>query len=454
MSFGESNSQETKTEEAGRLASMLGVFKKHGLRALIATSDQAILSGTSFALTGFLASRLTKLDFGAYSYLTSLVMLLAGFHSVLLLEPVGILGVSRLGSRFFSYVGSLLKLHFAFCGVIVIAALAASPWLIARQADGVTFTLVLAFVFYASMTMLLALQRRARYSAPTQRNSLGPTIAFAAFVFLALIVLVFSRSLSATTALFASGCAAFVASLLGLPAVLGRGTRRTSEPSEPSEPITLIARENWRYGRLLLISTLLYWACGGIYVLLAAHALSLGESASLRVLQLAIMPAYQLTASLNLLLIPWLARQAQSGGLPSTVIGAKKITAIYVSIALCYLIVLTFVGSAVVHRFLGDNYREVGELLPLIALLPVIDGLSSPWMLALRVRGRTGKVLFVDALGATVTLTIGVLLTRAWGLQGAVLGMVLSMACRIPVLAWIWLRKIRRATPSETGTPA
>src|SRR5205085_4013273 len=79
-------------------------------------------------------------------------------------------------------------------------------------------------------------------------------------------------------------------------------------------PYSEVARDHWRYGRWAIASSAISWFPGSIYYLLLPAWLGLDATAGLRALMNFIMPVLQAIAALNMLLLPMLVRDRESGG--------------------------------------------------------------------------------------------------------------------------------------------
>jgi len=104
---------------AERLGRSLPMIRKGSL-ALIA---QVLVSGMNFLLGLLLARWLVPAQYGAYTLAFSVFLVVASVHNALLLEPMGVLGPALFGQTLKSYVGKLIRIHFALAaGFVVVMA--------------------------------------------------------------------------------------------------------------------------------------------------------------------------------------------------------------------------------------------------------------------------------------------------------------------------------------------
>ncbi len=118
-----------------------------------------------------------------------------------------------------------------------------------------------------------------------------------------------------------------------------------------------------------------------------------------------------------------------------------------------YLLFILLTRGLALQLVYAGKYSDTAWLLPYLALMPVIAGLSSGWLLALRILEKTSLVFLADLVGAILTLTLGVFLVTKLGLAGAVIGMVLSSSSRIVILPFLWAKanKTQRGIEPHTA---
>src|SRR6266481_1993479 len=66
-----------------------------GLKSVLSLVDQALTSGAGFAVNIFLARWLAPALYGAFAVAFAAALFVAGFHNVLLLEPLSVFGPAR-----------------------------------------------------------------------------------------------------------------------------------------------------------------------------------------------------------------------------------------------------------------------------------------------------------------------------------------------------------------------
>src|SRR5437667_7608851 len=86
------------------LRTSLVTAKRWTARGLISILDQGFMSGSNFAVGLFFARILTPADYGSFSIVFSVFLLLAALHNALVLEPLSVVGPKRYAGVAASYL--------------------------------------------------------------------------------------------------------------------------------------------------------------------------------------------------------------------------------------------------------------------------------------------------------------------------------------------------------------
>src|SRR5262245_28135951 len=77
----------------------------------LALADQALFSGTGLAIHVLLARWLEPAAYGAFAVGFAIILLMAGPHNALIIEPMSVLGPARYADRLGRYIGMQVVLH-------------------------------------------------------------------------------------------------------------------------------------------------------------------------------------------------------------------------------------------------------------------------------------------------------------------------------------------------------
>lgn len=405
-----------------------------GFRGAIALADQAAFAIAGFTFTVLLARWMGSREYGAFAYSYSIFFLIVGFHSVLFLEPISIFGVTRHEASFRAYWTAIERVHVLWA-VLVALFVCAGSFVASRLGAPVSTVRAFYGLSFAQGAMTYyALVRRMHYVQNRPDRSFLTTLVYA----LSLLTIV---SLLRVGWKIDSPLVAFLA--LGFAGVIsGLTCRRVAEFSHEEQtrsvPIRKVARENWHYGGVLLLSQVMFWLTGGVYAVLTGSAISLSAAGALRALQNLVNPVQQAFAAFGPLFLTGGARRYRQNGISGLRRAVWVYTGVLVLLACLYLIVLFVAGSWLIHFLYDGKYDKLAWMLPLLGIGPLFSAVTTSWSGGLRIAGRRWAVVVVDVVGAFLTLTVGVFMIRHYGLVGAVAGILLSGAVRIPVLAVIW----------------
>src|SRR5262249_8425156 len=96
-----------------------------GTRSFLSLSDQGLTSGSTFLLNVLLARWLSPEAYGAFAVSFAGFLFLSGFHNVIFVEPMTVMGPSSYSERLNAYFGAQLRGHMALvCTVSGLGVLA------------------------------------------------------------------------------------------------------------------------------------------------------------------------------------------------------------------------------------------------------------------------------------------------------------------------------------------
>ena len=134
-----------------------------GRQSSLSFLDQGLFSGSSFLLNVFLARWLSKEAYGAFAVCFAGMLFLTGFHNVLLIEPMTVIGPSCYPDRLTGYFGAQLRTHFLLVGPLSLLALAVGGILMLGPARSVLTPAVASSAIGFPLILLFYLVRRMCY---------------------------------------------------------------------------------------------------------------------------------------------------------------------------------------------------------------------------------------------------------------------------------------------------
>lgn len=446
-------SVETRTVPYLNLAP--GRLRVWGIRSTVAMLDQAISSGAGLVLNLLLARWLSAEAYGAFAVAFAGALFMSGFHNVLLLEPMTVMGPSRYADRLLTYLRSQMKLNTLLVLILsalviltgVVLALDHSP-----ELGGAFLACGIALPFI----LLLWVARRMCYVVQRPSAALAGSGLYFVLISGGLFALHERGSLTLVTAFGLVAVASFAASLvllqqLGIIVALGH--------RDISLDLTEVAGENWKYGRWLVASTTLNTVIGQSQVFMVAGALGLGAAGVLRAMQMPALVMSQIITATGLIALPSMSSDFGSGSIAQLRRKASLTALILTSTALVYAVALFFYAGTAEHILYGGKYAAYSWLIPMFAFLPLCSGFASGYSMALRASNKPNFDLLANSVAAPVAIVSCVLFIHWWGIAGAVCSVLLASAINSAAYFWSYRREhlggASKSTYQRTGlTPA
>ena len=361
--------------------------------------------------------------YGAFAVAFAGYLFVAGFHNVLLLEPLSIMGPSTHADRLPAYFREQLMVHVILVGPLSLAVLGAGLALGRILPRSPLIGAVIGIGLVLPVLLLLWLVRRMCYVL--QRPSiavLGSALYFA-IITIGLVLLRHYHRTSPLMAFLLMGLASLLASLLLLSqfSAFWKGVPRMG-----TLLWRVVLRENWIYGRWLVGSTVLYSLSNQVQMFLLAGFVGLSAAGVLRAMQIPSLVMTQINTAIALLVLPAFSYDFGRGFTKKLRSKAMLVSVGLGFAALCFAGFLALFGRETGHLLFAGKYATFGWLMPILALIPVANGISSGFSMALRASQKPHFDLIANAVAAPVGVLSAFLFMNWWGLPGAAASMILS----------------------------
>ena len=408
-----------------------------GTKSALSLIDQGFTSAAGFGVNVFLARFLPPEAYGAFAVAFGAFLFLSGFHNVLLLEPLSVLGPARYAGKLPPYFRTQIVVHTVLVGALSAAALlfGLALWRISPHSPLVGA--VIGGGIALPFLLLQWLVRRMCYVV--QRPSvavLGSGFYFL-FVICGLVVLQGLSRLGSCSAFLLMGLGSLVAAAM-LAWQLDIFSRASM--AEPRAAWRLTLKENWTYGRWLVGSIVLFSVSSQIQMFLAAGALGLGAAGVLRAMQIPALAMTQVVTAAGLLVLPTLSYEFGRGATARIRHKAMIVSVGLFTLALCFAGLLALESGKVEHLLFGSKYESFAWLMPVLALIPAVNGMSMGYSMALRASQQPRFDLISNLFAAPAAVVSAFVFMRVWGLGGAAASMLLSYAV-LSTVTIIFFRK-------------
>jgi O-antigen/teichoic acid export membrane protein len=162
--------------------------------------------------------------------------------------------------------------------------------------------------------------------------------------------------------------------------------------------------EHWKFGRLLLLSSIFAWLPANIYsFVLPLRENGLAEVGAWRALFNVVFPLQLLFANYSTYLTRTFSNDLIKDSIKQKV---TKIFGVYLIIALLFSLSIIISGKYILHILYVGRYDEFGSLLPLFSFIPLTSGLHSLLGVAVKVYERTDVVLQSSIWGFFVSILL------------------------------------------------
>jgi O-antigen/teichoic acid export membrane protein len=426
---------ELGTKKGGsRFAAALNWAKKAGY----AVTDQGLIAGSNFVLGILLARWLSPGQYGAYALGFSVYLLLVLLYQSLVSEPMVIFGGSTYRDCLRGYLKKLLGMHAALA-VVTFLALGSAAFIAhaMHQPDGLPGALA-GTAIAAPCILLLWLVRPAFYLHSTVGYSALGSFVYCCLLLSGLYTVYHFGYLSAFTAFLLMG---FAASITG--GFLLLRMRGTLQGGRPAPKLSVIWHKHWIYGRWALAGCLAGWVPAYVYYPLLSAFQGTAHAGELKALMNFDLPIQHAYGAMSILLMPYAARMRMEGGKATVAKIARTIIVLFFLAACAYWALIIPFRSQIFHVLYSDKYNAVTYLLPILALESIFSAAIYGPGIILRSMESPASVFWARSAASVVSLTIGIIGTRTFGLQGALWTMVLSAIAALGVALVILRRKLR-----------
>ena len=411
-----------------------------GIKSGVSIVDQGLVSGAGFLLSFLLARWLSSEAYGAFAVAFATLLFLSGFHNVLLLEPMSVMGPARYSNQASAYLAAQLKIHKLLGSLLAGALLLTALLMKLLEANRELAMATAASAFALPFFLMLWLVRRMAYMVQRPAIAGWASAGYFLLTLFGLLVLHTRNVLTPTTAFFVLGSAGLLSVALPLRQ-LGMLGARTVDPCS----WRAVAQENWNYGRWLVLSTALFSVAAQIQTYLVAGFLGLGAAGIFRAMQVPSLVMTQIVIAVGLLVLPSMSYEFGLGQLAQLRKKAVLASAFVTLLALGYAAFLALFADSIEHLLYGGKYSGYVRLIPILGLVPVCTGLAIGFSMAIRASQKPHFDLVANAISAPAGLITAAVFIKLWGLNGAALSLVAGFAAYAAVFCWLF-RKIKPHT--------
>jgi O-antigen/teichoic acid export membrane protein len=407
-------------------------------RGSLALLDQGLIAISNFVIGILLARWLLPQQYGSYALAFSIFLLLSLVHQALVLEPQRVFGPTDYVDREREYLGVLLWIHsglvFAISIVLGISAWVLEAWTRPNSLSGALKGLT----FAAPCVLLLWLARGAFYVRMSPQRAVTGAAVYCTVVFASLTLIYRFGLLSPFVAFLIMGLAALIGSAVLLVQLQPLLSLRLAHSR-----FRLVLVQHWRYGRWLLVSSLLTWLTGDIYYLLVTSSSGIEAAGELKALLNFNLPVAQVLSALAVFFLPHASRVQQESGMAALAETIRRMTWLFAAVATAYWIVLSLLSKPIMQLLYGHRYAEMAPLIPLVALGSLPWNIAYVPTIALRAVRSSNSIFVTYCASGAVAVVVGIPATKTFGLHGTLWSIVLSSSAALLVAFCLFRRRLR-----------
>ena len=211
------------------------------------------------------------------------------------------------------------------------------------------------------------------------------------------------------------------------------------------EDIRKILKENFNYGKWVLLTSIFYCISTFLYPPLIAIFISLDDVGLLKAMQNLFQPLQQVLVALSLLFLPLLIRKKTKSGPLSIVKSVNQLGVVSLFISVAYLIILLLFGGTLLEFIYSSNEFVKGLwVLPYLGIITIITTISTMIVMALRALERPNIVFYANVASALFTLTVGYFLVKQNGFRGAITSMTISSSILMLAVLFQYLVLVKK----------
>ena len=404
-------------------------------KGALALVDQGLISGANFIVGIVLARHLAPDQYGAYALAFQVYLFLSVAYAALVLEPLSVFGSSVYRNSNREYLGTLLRTH-AVVSAVVFLGLLTCAWLIGQLSPGSELTAALIGVGVASPCLLLfSLARRGFYVKLSPLQAALGALGYFGVVLGGLLFAFHRGTLSPMVAfvLFAIGAGA------AAPLMLAR-LRSSLKPQHATLNLSEVIHRHWGYGRWALGSAVAVWFSTAIYYPILGSFHGLAATGALQALGNFSSPVGQAFSAMSMLSLPYAAGIHYKNASKGTGHLAAKLALIYAGGTTLYWLLVIIFRWQIVEQLYAGRYMGIVGMIPMLGLSSVLRISATSQAIILRAMHAPFLVFVAYGAASVVDVVAGIPCTRAFGLQGAIFGMVLSSSVAL-IVTLVMLRR-------------
>jgi len=402
------------------------------LNSIVASVDQAALSGLSFLISIVLIKTVPKVDYGYYSIGFSVALFLICIQNAIVNTPLAVLLVSKNSSEKKTYAASLGLGQFivilpAVCLGLILAAMLKFGGLDPTQAA------VAAAICFAAIGILFREFLRAYYFAEEMPQQVLKIDLFYVLIFLCGVGIIY---------FFFKISVSFIFVLMGISGILAGlifCCARNWRPHKLS--IKKSYRENWKYGKWALLGVIVWHIQNYSYLYLLGALLGGAAVAEVSAARLLMMPMILFREGWMKIVVPYGSRLREQRNLKRFFKEQLLACLIFGLVVVLYTAVIMSLSGFLQTMLFTQKYTDSLNYILFYAVIFIIGFLGVNANYGLQVTKHFDLITKINFFTMLVTLGCTYFLIKGYGIKGSLTALIIGEAL-VVVILWYNYAKI------------
>jgi O-antigen/teichoic acid export membrane protein len=398
----------------------------------IAAVDQAILSLSNFCLAMLLIKFATKIDYGYYSVVFSMLLFLTSIQNAIVNAPLAVLLANKKKSEKNIYAGSLcygqlfVVLPAVCIGLFIIA------FLRMYGLDSGKTLIAISFCVAAIGTLLREYIRSYFFAQENPSKVLIMDSIFTIF-YLGLVIISY----------LIFGLKTFVIFILmgGCALIIGFIYSQKQNWKYNFRSIKKSYRENWKYGKWALVGATVAHIQTYSYIYLLGALLGSVAVAEVNAARIFFMPLVLLQMGWGQLVIPYGSRLREQNNIDVFIRHLILVLAIYVVIFVIYIGLLRLFQETLMHYILSEKYANSLHYFYYWGVIFIFGIISINANYGLQVTKKFDVLAKVEFMMMIITIFCSFIFIKVYGIKGSLFAIMITKLVQAAIL-WVLLLRV------------
>ena len=401
-------------------------------KSIIASIDQAFLSGLNFLISIVLIKIVSKPEYGYYSIFFSIILFMASIQTAVINTPLAVLLITKKGDEKRSYVGSLFfgqnLFLFPLALIGVIGGLV--TWyfsLLEPSLSEIIIAISLAFIGI----LLREFLRAHFYADEIPKTVLIIDVLYVIlFIIIGYLAYIFSQ-LNVATTFFIMGLSSFLVGIFFI---------KRNKWNFSRSDIKFSYSENWKYGKWALFGVTVTHIQTYSYLYLLGIIVSSAAVADVSAARLLLMPLVLAQEGWSKVILPHGSKLRETNRLPRLLKEQVIVSIAFILIVMTLVIILLFFKPLLLNIILSDKYANSFDYIFYWGVIFAMGFISLNASFGLQVLKDFELISKINFVTMVITVLLAYLLIYSNGNQGGLVALLIGQTVSALLLWYYYIR--------------